>query len=103
RACLVSANCRRSRKPASSDAATSCKLPRLLRDERYVVVRGQGGEGKAALAAEFARWMVRSHRIRRAAFLSVEMHSSLAAVLDAIGRQHLPVYAVAMFDYVEQG
>jgi hypothetical protein len=28
---------------------------------RYAVVRGQGGEGKTALAAEFARWMVRSH------------------------------------------
>ena len=78
-------------------------LQRLLRHERYAVVRGQGGEGKTALAAEFARWMVRSHRIRRAAFLSVEMHSSLAAVLDAIGRQHLPGYSVAMFDDVEQG
>ena len=34
-------------------------LQRLLRHERYAVVRGQGGEGKTALAAEFARWMVR--------------------------------------------
>src|SRR5271165_345865 len=62
-------------------------LQRLLRHERYAVVRGQGGEGKTALAAEFARWMVRSHQIRRAAFVSVETHSSLLAVLDAIGRQ----------------
>lgn len=58
-------------------------LQRLLRRERYAVVRGQGGEGKTALAAEFARWMVRSHQIRRAAFVSVEMHSSRVAVLDA--------------------
>ena len=36
------------------------------------MVRGQGGEGKTALAAEFARWMVRSHQVRRAAFVSVE-------------------------------
>ena len=49
-------------------------LERLLRHERYAVVRGQGGEGKTALAAELARWMVRSHQIRRAAFVSVETH-----------------------------
>jgi hypothetical protein len=62
-------------------------LQRLLRHERYAVVRGQGGEGKTALAAEFARWMVRSHQIRRAAFVSVETHSHRLAVLDAIGGQ----------------
>ncbi len=62
-------------------------LQRLLRHERYAVVRGQGGEGKTALAAEFARWMVRSQQMRRAAFVSVETHSNAAAVLDAIGRQ----------------
>ena len=65
-------------------------LERLLRLERYAVVRGQGGEGKTALAAELARWMVRSHQIRRAAFVSVETHSNLPAVLDAIGRQLVP-------------
>ncbi len=50
-------------------------LQRLLDPEgaaRYAVVRGQGGEGKTALAAEFARWMVRSQQMRRAAFVSVE-------------------------------
>jgi tetratricopeptide (TPR) repeat protein len=72
-------------------------LQRLLRQERYAVVRGQGGEGKTALAAELARWMVRSHQIRRAAFVSVEMHSNLPAVLDAIGRQLVPDYSVATF------
>ena len=39
-------------------------LERLLRRERYAVVRGQGGEGKTALAVELARWMVRSHQIQ---------------------------------------
>ena len=70
--------------------------------ERYAVVRGQGGEGKTALAAEFARWMVRSHQIRRAAFVSVETHSNVNAVLDAIGRQLVPDYSVATFDDLEK-
>src|SRR5256714_4606894 len=80
-------------------------LQRLLRQDgnaRYAVVRGQGGEGKTALAAEFARWMVRSHQIRRAAFVSVETHSNVAAVLDAIGRQLVPDYSVATFKDLEQ-
>jgi tetratricopeptide (TPR) repeat protein len=80
-------------------------LQRLLRQDgkaRYAVVRGQGGEGKTALAAEFARWMVRSHQIRRAVFVSVETHSNLAAVLDAIGRQLVPDYTVATFKDLEQ-
>lgn len=46
-------------------------LQRLLRAERYAVVRGQGGEGKTALAAEFACWMVHSQQVRRTAFVSV--------------------------------
>lgn len=62
-------------------------LERLLRTERYAVLRGQGGEGKTALAAEFARWMVRSHQVRRAAFVSVETHGDARAVVDALGRQ----------------
>jgi tetratricopeptide (TPR) repeat protein len=62
-------------------------LQRLLRQERYAVVRGQGGEGKTALAAEFARWMVRSQQIRRAAFVSVETHGNQRAVVDALGKQ----------------
>ena len=62
-------------------------LQRLLRDERYAVVRGQGGEGKTALAAEFARWMVRSQQIHRAAFVSVETYGNLRAVVDALGKQ----------------
>lgn len=78
-------------------------LQRLFRRERYVVVRGQGGEGKTALAAEFARWMVRSQQMRRAAFVSVETHSHVAAVLDALGRQLVGKdYSVAAFDDLEK-
>ncbi|HEX9982341.1 MAG TPA: TIR domain-containing protein [Thermoanaerobaculia bacterium] len=80
-------------------------LQRLLRSNgkaRYAVVRGQGGEGKTALAAEFARWMVRSHQIRRAVFVSVETLSSRNAVLDVIGRQLVHRYSVATFEDFEQ-
>jgi aspartate/tyrosine/aromatic aminotransferase len=62
-------------------------LQRLLREERYAVVRGQGGEGKTALAAEFARWMVRSQQIHRAVFVSVETYGNQRAVVDALGKQ----------------
>jgi tetratricopeptide (TPR) repeat protein len=62
-------------------------LQRLLRSERYAVIRGQGGEGTTALAAEFARWMVRSQQVRRAAFVSVETHGSQRAVVEALGKQ----------------
>lgn len=64
-------------------------LQRLLRQERWTVVRGQGGEGKTALAAEFARWMVRSQQLRRAAFVSVEgLERNVAeSVLDKLGHQ----------------
>jgi tetratricopeptide (TPR) repeat protein len=80
-------------------------LQRLLRQDgntRYAVVRGQGGEGKTALAAEFARWMVRSQQIRRAVFVSLETHTNVGAVLDAIGRQLVPNYSVATFKDLEQ-
>ncbi len=78
-------------------------LQRLLRHERYAVVRGQGGEGKTTLAAEFARWMVRSQQIRRAAFVSVETHGHRLAVLDAIGQQLVGKdYSAATFDDLEK-
>jgi len=81
-------------------------LQRLLRQEgkaRYAVVRGQGGEGKTALAAEFARWMVRSHQVRRAAFVSVETDGNHLAVLGSIGSQLVAGdYSPATFEDVEQ-
>ncbi|MBO3709191.1 MAG: tetratricopeptide repeat protein [Candidatus Accumulibacter sp.] len=63
------------------------ELERLLASERYAVVRGQGGEGKTALASEFARWRVRSRQVQRAAFVSLETHGDRQAVLDALGCQ----------------
>jgi tetratricopeptide (TPR) repeat protein len=72
-------------------------LQRLLAGDRYAVIRGQGGEGKTALASEYARWCVRSQQIDRAAFVSVEQSSDAKAVLDAIGRQLVPEYSVAAY------
>ncbi|MFN9622162.1 MAG: tetratricopeptide repeat protein, partial [Cyanobacteriota bacterium] len=78
-------------------------LERLLRQERWAVLRGQGGEGKTALAAELARWLVRSRQVRRAAFVSVELYSGGQAVLDALGRQLVGSdYSTAKFDNTEQ-
>jgi tetratricopeptide (TPR) repeat protein len=77
-------------------------LQRLSRTERYAVVRGQGGEGKTTLATEFARWMVRSHQVRRVAFVSVETYGNALAVLDAIGGQLVHGYSAAAFDSLEQ-
>lgn len=74
------------------------RLERVLQQQRYAVLRGQGGEGKTALAAEFARWRVRSRQVRRAAFVSVEQHSHDRAVLDVLGRQLVGQdYSVATF------
>lgn len=46
-------------------------LERLLQEESYAVVRGQVGSGKTAVAVELARWMVRSHRVERAALVTL--------------------------------
>jgi hypothetical protein len=65
-------------------------LERLLVDEPYAVIRGQGGEGKTTLAAELARWSVRVGRFRRAAFVSLEKYTDARGVLDSLGRQLVP-------------
>lgn len=65
-------------------------LERLLHDHHYAVVRGQGGMGKTTLAVELARWLVRTGRFRRAAFVSLEAVSDVRSVLDSLGRQVLP-------------
>ncbi len=78
-------------------------LERLLAVERYALLRGQGGEGKTELAAEFARWRVRARQVRRAAFVSVETHGHAAALLDAIGRQLVGAeYSIAGFATLNQ-
>jgi tetratricopeptide (TPR) repeat protein len=80
-------------------------LERLLHDQSYAVVRGQGGAGKTTLAAELARWLVRSGRFRRAAFVSVEQSGDARTVLDSLGQQLLPEgqnWSVAQFKDVKE-
>ena len=62
-------------------------IERLLEQQPYVVIRGQGGAGKTTLAVELARWLVRSRRFDRCAFVSVEHYSHARAVLDTLGKQ----------------
>ncbi|MGH7598229.1 MAG: CHAT domain-containing protein, partial [bacterium] len=75
-------------------------LERLLHDQNYAVVRGQGGAGKTTLAVELARWLVASKRFGHAAFVSLENVHDARAVLDSLGRQLLPEaanYSVAQY------
>ncbi|PZO35436.1 MAG: hypothetical protein DCF17_18690 [Shackletoniella antarctica] len=78
---------------------TLLTLERLLQQEPYAVVCGSGGLGKTALTTELARWLVRSGRFGRAAFVSVESQNvqDVKGVVDAIGRQLLPQYTVAQY------
>ncbi|MDQ3813249.1 MAG: TIR domain-containing protein, partial [Armatimonadota bacterium] len=80
-------------------------LERLLVREPWAVVRGTGGAGKTTLVAELARWLTRTHRFSRAAFVSLEHHRDARAVLDTIGHQLLPEgkgYSVAQFPDLDQ-
>ena len=80
-------------------------LERLLHENPYAVLRGQGGAGKTTLAAELARWLVRCGRFRRAAFASVEQSGDARTVLDSLGRQLLPEgenWSVAQFKDMQE-
>jgi tetratricopeptide (TPR) repeat protein len=78
---------------------TLLQLERMLRQMQYVVIRGSGGMGKTALAIELARWLARSGRFARVAFVNVEPQNvqDVRGVLDTIGRQLLPQYTVAQY------
>ncbi|MCP4644058.1 MAG: CHAT domain-containing protein, partial [bacterium] len=60
---------------------------RLLALEPYIVLRGEGGEGKTALAVELVRWLVRIGRYERAAFVSLDHHPDAKAALFELGPQ----------------
>ncbi|MEL7523050.1 MAG: CHAT domain-containing protein, partial [Cyanobacteria bacterium J06553_1] len=84
------------------------RLERLLEQEPYAVIRGSGGMGKTALAVELVRWLVRSGGLgtgyRRAAFVNVEPHNvqDVTGVLDTVGRQLVPKYAIATYESFEK-
>jgi len=77
------------------------KLERLLEQKPYAVVCGQGGEGKTTLAAELARWLVRTGRFYRAVFVCLENVYDVRTVVDQIGRQLVPHYSVAEYTPTE--
>jgi CHAT domain-containing protein/TIR domain-containing protein/AAA domain-containing protein len=74
---------------------SATKLP------RWAVVRGNGGEGKTTLAVELARWLVRSQQMDRAAFVSVEIDTNAAAVVNALGQQLVANHQLATTDNVD--
>jgi tetratricopeptide (TPR) repeat protein len=73
-------------------------LERLLGQVSYAVICGQGGEGKTTLAAELARWLVRTRRFDRAVFVTVEDVYDVRTVVDRMGRQMVGNYSVAQYD-----
>jgi hypothetical protein len=66
------------------------KAERLLEQQRYVVIRGEGGEGKTTLAAELARWLVLTQRYKRAAFVSLEDYGDARRMLFTLCYQLVP-------------
>jgi hypothetical protein len=62
-------------------------LERMLADQPWAVVVGQGGEGKTTLAVELAQWLVQSQRYQRAAWVNLEEVQDTRAAVDALGRQ----------------
>jgi tetratricopeptide (TPR) repeat protein len=78
-------------------------LERLLHRDPWAVIRGTGGQGKTTLAAELARWLVRTARFARAAFVSLEHHRDARAVLDTLGHQLVgPHYTVAQYTTLDE-
>src|SRR5262249_20439779 len=65
---------------------------RMLEQQKYVVVVGEGGEGKTTLAAELARWMVVTSRFDRAAFVPFDKVLDAEAALAYLGDQLVPNY-----------
>jgi len=63
---------------------------RWLALDHYIVLRGEGGEGKTTLAVELVRWLVRIGRFERAAFVSLDHHPDARAALFELGPQLLP-------------
>jgi tetratricopeptide (TPR) repeat protein len=68
-----------------------------------VVVRGTGGQGKTTLATELARWLVRTARFARGAFVSLERHREVGAVLDTLSHQLVGEhYSVAQYSTLDE-
>jgi len=81
----------RSRELLAAERLLLRPVPEVQR--RYVVLRGEGGEGKTALACELARWLVASRRFQRASFASLENCGGARSLLQTIGEQLVPRFA----------
>ena len=60
---------------------------RLLQQNPYVLIKGQGGIGKTTLAAELCRWLVQTRCYQAAAFISLEEYSEPHGIIDSLGKQ----------------
>lgn len=67
---------------------------RLLHTERYIVLEGQGGEGKTTLAAELARWLLLTRRYARGAFARLDVQLDARRILFHLANQLAPTRIV---------
>ncbi|MFN0173826.1 MAG: tetratricopeptide repeat protein [Saprospiraceae bacterium] len=78
-------------------------LERLLLRERFAVLVGTGGAGKTTLATELARWLLRTRRFGRLAFVSFEDARDVRTVIDVLGKQLVASdFSVATFENDEK-
>lgn len=68
---------------------------RLLREERYLVIGGEHGEGKTSFAAELARRELESRRIERVAYVSLEVRHDGPDIRFSLGEQLVPSFRLA--------
>lgn len=65
-------------------------LERLLEKRVALFVKGTGGSGKTALAAELAHWLLRTRRYQQVAYVHADEAINPQAFLEILGQQLLP-------------
>lgn len=68
---------------------------RALGRRRHLVLRGEHGEGKSALASELARRLLHAGRVERAAYVSLAVHPDARGVRYSLGQQLVPSFGLA--------
>lgn len=92
--------------PSHNFWGRSCELlalERLLQHQPYAVIRGMSGSGKTTLAVELARWLSKTGRFSRIAFINLAQYGEEQGVLDCLGKQLLPEgeqWSVALYNNV---
>lgn len=69
---------------------------RILDEERHLVIRGEHGEGKTAVAVEIARRGLEAGQIERVAYVSLEVFHDGRGVRFSLGQQLVPSYRLAV-------